>query len=532
MEPKNVMLLGFINKAVDYLEKHMDDQSDAKLAQLKNLNLNALESELKGNLDSSLGTMNSTIQTLLQAGEDSFDKFIDIPQKEKISNEIDRMFDVDLDNDEPLDQKASLEDLLSFYNLGDDMLLDEENLDHRFSSIKEQPARRKPVVMDEEQLERNFEAFVGHTPKKGNDLDVLELQNNFERFVATDPTRRSNKKFDEYVYIRDDDRIPDFSSSRRNEPGFSNYGIYNNPGTDPVDIQPLRKETKKETEEPVFMMSEEDSKLLDMIARNVEKNQESGSLQSKFAEPKKTLELDNVFSEVVSNESEYDGPKLDDIVDSETVENLIDYATDDDLVSPADNNDILKLLQDMDVANQKNYYDDQMFDTNNNVYNEDAISPEHTYQSLQQQPGFVNTLIDDLRSKMIQEDERRQAIEEEYAQVFDRIHKTYPYLSSGFVRSVYELKDSIANEYPFNVKIIVLHRVIFKEVEYLRQFVEIALNHDFSINADEDKMIVDVFKEYINTDGKIITSIFDVSNQAALLGGEYDGYRVLFTQKV
>ena len=55
---------------------------------------------------------------------------------------------------------------------------------------------------------------------------------------------------------------------------------------------------------------------------------------------------------------------------------------------------------------------------------------------------------------------------------------------------------------------------------------------EITVNADEDKMIVDVFKEYINTDGKIITSIFDVSNQAALLGGEYDGYRVLFTQKV
>ena len=534
MEPKNVMLLGFINKAVEYLEKHMDEQSDAKLAQLKNLDLNALESELKGNLDSSLGTMNSTIETLLQAGEDSFDKFIDIPQKKRISNEIDKMFDVNLDTDEPLDQKASLEDLLSFYNLSDDMLLDEENLDHRFSSIREKPISRNPVIMDEEQLERNFENFVGHTPKKGNKLDVLETQNDFERFVVTDPSKRSKKKFDEYVYIRDDDSMPDFASSRKNAADLLKDGIYNNPGTEPVDVKPVRKEIRKEPEEPVFMMSKEDSRLLDMIARNVEKNQENSSLESRFASEtqEKNTELDNVFSEVVSNESEYDGPNLDDIVDSETVENLIDYATDDDLVSPADNNDIIKLLQDMDVANQKNYYNDQPFDSNNNVYNEDLISPEHTYQSLQQQPGFVNTLIDDLRNKMIQEDERRQAIEEEYAQVFDRIHKTYPYLSSGFVRSVYELKDSIANEYPFNVKIIVLHRVIFKEVEYLRQFVEIALNHDFSINADEDKMIVDVFKEYINTDGKIITSIFDVSNQAALLGGEYDGYRVLFTQKV
>ena len=527
MEPKNVMLLGFVNRAVDYLNRHMDENSDGKLAELKNIDLNALESELKEDLGSSLGTMNSTVDTLLRAGEDSFDKFIKVPEKERISNEIDRMFNVDLDSDEPLDKKASLEDLLNFYNLGDDMLLDEENLDHRFSSIRKEPIRRRPVIMDEDQLEKNFEEFVGHTPKKNNDKDILELQDNFQRFVATDNTKKNNRKFDEYVYIRNDDSMPDFASSRRNSAPVMN-NIYNNPGTEKVV-----PDYRKEADEPVFNMSEEDSRLLDMIARNVEKAQSKDSLNSIYASKNindKTAELDNVFSEVVSNE-DYEGPNLDEIVDSETVENLIDYATDDDLVSPADKDDIIRLLQDMDVGNQKNLYGDE-FDNNDNVYSEDTISADQTYQSLQQQPGFVNTLIDDLRTKMIKEDERRQAIEEEYAQVFDRIHKTYPYLSSGFVRSVYELKDSIASEYPFNVKIIVLHRVVFKEVEYLRQFVEIALNHDFSINADEEKMIVDVFKEYINTDGKIITSIFDVSNQAALLGGEYDGYRVLFTQKV
>ena len=267
------------------------------------------------------------------------------------------------------------------------------------------------------------------------------------------------------------------------------YGNQNNVNKAP--------EYKKEPDEPSFKMSEEDSRLLDMIAKNVEKAHNNDSLNSsyKVTEERNIAELDNVFSEVVSNE-DYEGPKLDDIVDSETVENLIDYATDDDMVSPADKDDIIKLLQDMDVGNQRNIYSDDSFNVmDNNVYNEDMIPPETTYQSLQQQPGFVNTLIDDLRTKMIKEDERRQAIEEEYSQVVDRIHKTYPYLSSGFVRSVYELKDQIANDYPFNVKIIVLHRVIFKEVEYLRQFVEIALNHDFSINADEDKMIVDVFKE-------------------------------------
>jgi predicted nucleic-acid-binding protein len=71
-----------------------------------------------------------------------------------------------------------------------------------------------------------------------------------------------------------------------------------------------------------------------------------------------------------------------------------------------------------------------------------------------------------------------------------------------------ELKESIAKEYPLGEKIVILHRSLFKNVENLRQYVEITLNHDYQINADEKQMIVDCFKQYTNSDGKIITSIF------------------------
>ena len=76
-----------------------------------------------------------------------------------------------------------------------------------------------------------------------------------------------------------------------------------------------------------------------------------------------------------------------------------------------------------------------------------------------------------------------------------------------------------------------LHRVAFKDVENLRQFVEIALSHNFSINADEEKLIVDVMKEYLNTSGKIATSIYEVANQSALLNGSYEGYNVMLSEK-
>ena len=145
-----------------------------------------------------------------------------------------------------------------------------------------------------------------------------------------------------------------------------------------------------------------------------------------------------------------------------------------------------------------------------------------------QESRYVSSLIDDLKAKMSKEDEDKREEEEAYRQIYESIRKTYPYLSNGFIRNVYELKESIASEYPEEENIIILHRTVFRNVENLRQYVEIALKHGYLINADEKKMIVDAMKAYVNSDGKIITSIFEVANQSALLNGEYEGYRVLF----
>ena len=77
MEPKNVMLLGFVNKAVEYLDKHIDDEKmSASLTELKNTDLASLKKELNKEIDSSLGTMQSTIDKLLKAGGDAFDDFV------------------------------------------------------------------------------------------------------------------------------------------------------------------------------------------------------------------------------------------------------------------------------------------------------------------------------------------------------------------------------------------------------------------------------------------------------------------------
>ena len=141
----------------------------------------------------------------------------------------------------------------------------------------------------------------------------------------------------------------------------------------------------------------------------------------------------------------------------------------------------------------------------------------------------LDGLLDGLNSEVIAEriEEARLREEEEKVNIYDAIKAIYPYLSDAFVRAVYDLKGSLAYDYPEDVEIIILHRLRFADIEGLHNFVEVIIGHGYAVNVDEKKMIVDVFKSHINADGRILTDIFEIANQARLLSGEYEGYKVI-----
>ena len=117
--------------------------------------------------------------------------------------------------------------------------------------------------------------------------------------------------------------------------------------------------------------------------------------------------------------------------------------------------------------------------------------------------------------------------ESDYYKLVRNISKTFTNLSMDFIKDVLSYKEEIDREYPVNLPIILLHRISFDDVENLRRFAEIMINNKFYINADETKGIIDIFMQVINTNGKIITVICDVANQAAQVNGVYEGYKVI-----
>lgn len=147
-----------------------------------------------------------------------------------------------------------------------------------------------------------------------------------------------------------------------------------------------------------------------------------------------------------------------------------------------------------------------------------------------EETDYVGELFDEFTNNEYEVDDfknKQQRINELNKRIYDSIVALYPYLSNGFIKGVYELKESFASDYEEGQKIIILHRLVFTDLEGLRQFVDVMMSHEYFVNVDEKQMIVDTFKEHVNSDGKILTDIFEIANQAKLLTGEYDGYRII-----
>ena len=157
---------------------------------------------------------------------------------------------------------------------------------------------------------------------------------------------------------------------------------------------------------------------------------------------------------------------------------------------------------------------------------ENSEEPEEVEPEEMPEEEYLDELKEDLKEELEEKAQEEIVTEAPEADIYAKINELYPYLSRGFVRAVYDLKESIANEYPLDQRIVILHRLSFKDINHLRQFSDIVLNHDYRVNVDENKMIVDIFKDMINTDGKILTNIFEIANQARVLDGNYEGYRV------
>ena len=527
MEPKNVMLLGFVNKAVEYLNKHLDDTS---LAELKNIDLDSLKEKLGEELKDTLDDVSETAETLMAAGREAFDRFVNTKKKEnELSDEFDRLFDVDLDEEEETkvkDDKEELEDLLSYYDLSKNDEADEKFLEEETQEVPEEEVPAEEVSAAEETVNTEAPEEVPETEEEKEleeeiPYELDEEETKMLELIARNVNKKDDKRSQEILTGANKELDSIFSELVAAEDQSSKKT------EEVIPEEEAETETAEKAYEPLPINQIQElsfEQVFEQAKQETEKEKEKELDQIPEEERAKIIENPLVDVSIAQEEEKIEEEEKEKEEERKAAEPVYPEQVDKD--------DIIKLMKDIqplsDVYYNKieNFIDEQEAKQKTYEDEEDESSPRPVTR--EKDENYISSLIDDLKSKLDKEEVEKRRQEEEFREVYDKIHKAYPYLSNGFIRNVYDLKETIAKEYPLGEQIIILHRSIFHNVENLRQYVEIMLNHGYQINADEKQMIVDAFKQHINTDGKVITSIFEVANQSALLSGDYEGYRVLF----
>ena len=243
---------------------------------------------------------------------------------------------------------------------------------------------------------------------------------------------------------------------------------------------------------------------------------------------KELASIDDLMDDILETEEQIDENPV------ETEEDLTDEYTEDDFLRQIEEA-INKAAEDFEeepveepIDNRQEIDESEIDDIFADIVNNE---PNDTKTEPVEEPDgekYISDLIDELKADLNTKEEAE--VKEEPIQTIDdvyaRIQELYPNLNLNFIRSVYNLKESLAYEYPLDKMVIVLHRLSFTDLKDLYLFTDIVINHDYRVNVDEKKMIVDILKEFRNTDGKILTNIFEVANQAKVLNGEYEGYHI------
>ena len=102
------------------------------------------------------------------------------------------------------------------------------------------------------------------------------------------------------------------------------------------------------------------------------------------------------------------------------------------------------------------------------------------------------------------------------------IKKIYPYLSNEFIQDVFHRNDELNDEFPEDTLIEITHQSIFATDEARDAFIEAEKLQGYRCEIGENGNVRSIRKMFTEN-GSIISEIYNVANQTALLDGDYLG---------
>lgn len=102
------------------------------------------------------------------------------------------------------------------------------------------------------------------------------------------------------------------------------------------------------------------------------------------------------------------------------------------------------------------------------------------------------------------------------------LHEIYPYLSKKFIDGIYKEQANFNNKYHGKIKL--EHIIVFDDENDANIFLDVCDDNDYEVEKDGLKVQVNSYFE--NENGRIMSDILSVANQANSLMGAYLGYRL------
>lgn len=494
MEAKNVALLGFVTAAQEYVEKHMNDGSN--LGDLENVDIKRLKEELSAQLKF-FAMPEEEKNNLISSGEKAFDEYVEenLKPKANVIDELGQIFNVSFDDYDvkPIKETVVIDDLLETYNAQENEEIapvsDDENveiLEITNDENKKEESSNKVDGTDEFGLTADDDILltIANAAAKSDE----ELAKEFNQKTSEEPKTLDVAFAD--VMKNEQAKVENpnapLSEILKNIGGNENSGYYEN-----TELPKENRDVK-----PVIKSVGTLSSELKNISNNVVQ-------QPTIIQKEMTAQPTNILV----------NPGLDAVLENERKENFYNVSTEEERATISENivveedkdHTLSEALAGLGKLQKKQETTTTIINPIPEVKETPKVEPQPEKETYVSKPIIKNNYDD---------------------KIYSNIMVAYPYLNRNFIIFAYGQKDEIDSSYIIGEDYIILHRLVFTDIEELHEFVEIMMAHNYLVNVDEKKMIVDVIKEFVNREGVILTNIFSIANQAKILNGEYEGYRL------
>lgn len=489
MKVKNLVLFGFVLSALNYLSSQVRKEKEfgfekTDLDELKNIDLDQIRHEIGDKLETMVGEFGTAVSSIVNIGSEAFDRYITETNDEK---------DLGIQQEE----KQDVKDIIAY-------------IQEAISSMPSKEFEAEKTCDCDEKCSEDGECDCHES--KGEDSQEVEDACDCSEQCAEECTcgcHCAEEEAKEEYCACDEHCTEDCKCSCHHDGENS---------TEECPSHQSSEELSEEDLQEVELSSQEEEDMLRALEEILRQEEEIDSgendEESYVNEIQKAIDHSFSAEEVVEEEIEPEQAEISFDVDglfSDIFDSVSETAPESEITEELVS-EKTKQEEDEITAYVRQLVDELASEENAEISDEieENDSEEEVTEEVLPEKEAAESSVEE---KLSEEEE-----------IYQQINEMYPYLSRDFIIRVYELKEVIAQNYPLNEMVLVLHRVHFDRLDDLQQFVEIVSNHGYNVNVDENKMIVDLFRRYQNTDGKILSNIFEIANQAGLLHGVYEGY--------